>query len=280
MRRELTHRKAGRREGAIQFVLPAFPPSCAILCLLAACNDERHYVGDPPVLQIALTQDTPAAFAAEDTEVFVIEQRVELPILRPSDTVLADLQTAAQKFDGLPFPRMPWIARDDLATSIDFTLYNLDDEPHDVSVVLNGFNEFDEYVPGIRVVDDEVEIDFAQWERLYRLEGKQRLSRTIREEELDEAAVDLATVVNGAPNSNEVVYFENLSDRDERSRKYIPDVVPGLGGFRIGMRAFGAGNVLLEATVRVRESNDRLAAADEPVFELQPEPFTPVAPEL
>jgi hypothetical protein len=248
-------------------------------CVLA-CNDERRYVGDPPVVQVALTGDTPAAFTMEDTQIFVIEQRVALPIRKPTDTVLADLQTAAQDMDGLPFPRMPWLARDALSLQVDFTLYNLDDQAHDVTVTMNGFNEFDEYVPGINVIDDDVVIDFAQWERLYTVPAKQRIARTIREEEFDEAAVDLATVVNGAPSSNQVVYFENLSDRDSRSQKYIPAVIPGLGGFRIGMRTTEAVNVLLEATVRVRDTDDRLAEGDDARFELHPEPFTPVAPEL
>jgi hypothetical protein len=248
-----------------------------LLSLLAlACNDERRYVGDPQVVQVAITGETMPALASEEAAVFIVEQRIELPIREPSETVLADLQTAAGKYEGLPFPRMPWVSRDDLAVSVDFALYNLDADSHDVTVTLNGFNEFDEYVPGVNVVDDEVVIDFSQWERLYRLEGKQRLARTIREEELDEAAVDLATVVNGAPSSNQVVYFENLSDRDPRSRMFIPKVVPGLGGFRIGLRTTEAGNVLLEATVKVREAEDRLADDDDDVFMMQPEPFMPV----
>jgi len=285
MKREI-HRKAGRREVQARFVLPVFPTSCSILCALLTlgCNDERRYVGDPQVVQVAITGATAPALMGDGAAIFVVEQRIELPIRAPSQTALADLQTAAAKFEGLPFPRMPWVARDDLAVSVDFTLYNLDEQPHDLTVTLNGFNEFDEYVPAIAIVDDEVVIDFSQWERLYRVEGKQRLTRTIREEELDEAAVDLATVVNGAPSSNQVVYFENLSDRDTRSRAFIPKVVPGLAGFRIGVRLSGGAdeprNVLLEATVKVREVEDRLAADDDEVFMLMPEPFTPVAPEL
>jgi hypothetical protein len=261
-----------------------FGGSIILLVVLAGCNDERRYIGDPPVVQVAITGATAPALTSEETAIFVVEQRIELPIREPSQTTLADLQTAAGKFQGLPFPRMPWVARDDLAVSVDFTLYNLDDQPHDLTVIVNGFNEFDEYVPGINIVDDELVIDFSQWERLYRVEGKQRLARTIREEELDEAAVDLATVVNGAPSSNQVVYFENLSDRDARSRAFIPKVVPGLAGFRIGLRLTGGvdepRNVLLEATVKVREVEDRLADDGDDVFMLMPEPFMPVAPEL
>jgi hypothetical protein len=269
-----------QRKFSVFGVLRRLGGSTFLLLLLTSCNDERRYIGDPQVVQVAITGATAPALMGEESAIFVVEQRIELPIRAPSQTALADLQTAAAKFEGLPFPRMPWIGRDDLAVSVDFTLYNLDDQAHDVTVIVNGFNEFDEYVPGINVVDDEVVIDFSQWERLYKVAGKQRLTRTIREEELDEAAVDLATVVNGAPSSNQVVYFENLSDRDARSRPFIPEVVPGLGGFRLGIRTTEAGNVLLEATVKVRDVEDRLADDDDQVFMLMPEPFMPVAPEL
>ncbi|HMI91483.1 MAG TPA: hypothetical protein VK509_08980, partial [Polyangiales bacterium] len=96
-----------------------------LLLLALGCNDERRYIGDPQVVQVAITGATAPALMSEDAAIFVVEQRIELPIRQPSQTALADLQTAAGKFEGLPFPRMPWIARDDLAVSVDFTLYNL-----------------------------------------------------------------------------------------------------------------------------------------------------------
>ena len=74
---------------------------------------------------------------------------------------------------------------------------------------------------------------------------------------VDEMAVDLATVVNGAPNSDEVIYFENNSATDTRSRPFIPKVIPGLIALRLGMRATAASNVLLEASVRVRHEDQR-----------------------
>ena len=104
--------------------------------------------------------------------------------------------------------------------------------------------------------------------------------RTIREEDLDEVAVDLATVVNGAPNSNEVVYYDNKSYKDPRSMKFVPKVVPGLAGMRIGLRATEAGRWLLEASVRVRDAGERLAdEGEQHPFQIMPQPFMPVAQE-
>jgi hypothetical protein len=57
-------------------------------------------------------------------------------------------------------------------------------------------------------------------------------------------------------------------------------VIPGLVGFRLGLRATAAANVLLEATVRVRDHGSRLVEEGGDVLQARPEPFTPMAPEL
>jgi hypothetical protein len=249
-------------------------------CLaLAACAEERRYIGEGGLYQVALAADTAPALEGEDGEgaLYIVERRIELPVRQPPETTLQDLQESADNFEGLPFPRMPFVERDDLPVQVDFTLSNLDDDERQIAVIVNGYNEFDEYVPGAMVVDDELVIDLSQWERIYELGPKERISFTIREEEFDEAAVDLATVVNGAPNPQQVVYFENKSVSDTRSREYIPAVIPGLMGFRIGLRSLGAARVVLDASVRVRDVGDRLADDNDALFEVEPEPFMPSA---
>jgi len=171
---------------------------------------------------------------------------------------------------------MPWVSRGQVELEVDYRLMSFEDREVQVAVILNGFNEFHEYMPGVTVIDDEAVADFSQWERLYALSPMEALDGTIREEELDEVAVDLATVVNGAPNSQEVVYFENKSATDERNRQYIPEVIPALVGIRLGLRAEQAASVLLEATVRVRDIDGKLADDDEPRLQAHPEPFTPI----
>lgn len=251
----------------------------AMMVLLSACAEERRYLGEAGLHQVALTKSTRPAFATKGDALFVVEQRVGLPVLRPPESVLHDLRQAASAFDDLPFRRLPWVQRGDLAIEVDFTLSNLDDAMREVVVIVNGFNEFHEYRPGLTVTDDAITPDFSQWERAYRLEPEQRISRTIREEEFDEIAVDLAIVVNGAPDSNAVVFFENESSDDQRSSALIPDVVPGLAGFHIGLRATAAADLVLDVSVRVRDAGERLADEGDEVFEPRPEPFAPIAAE-
>jgi hypothetical protein len=261
----------------------ALRTSIAIACVLGiaviGCTDERRYVGAGGVYQVALTANTQPAYTAGEDSIYIVEQRVELPIVAPTQTQLDDLQKGAAHYGKLPFPRLPWINRGDLAIEVDFTLSNLDGKAeHQATVIVNGIDEFYEYVPGVKIIDKNPVPDYAQWERAYTVKANERLTRTIREEEMDEVAVDLATVVNGAPNSNEVVFFENKSYSDPRSKPYVPKVVPGLAGFRFGLRATDPGRWLLEVSVRVRDHTGLLAdEGAKHTYQIMPKPFMPVA---
>lgn len=250
----------------------------AVACA-CACGDPRTYVGDGTLYQVALTPTTAAALMTDNGALYVVETHAELPIRAPSSAELAQLQSGVKAYANLPFPRLPWVQRDDLALQLEFSLSNLDGTAHDVDVIVNGADEFFEYVPKVIEPDDEAPIPLhSQWERRYHLDGDERIAVTVREEEFDEMAVDLATVVNGAPNSDEVVYFENKSNSDPRSMKYIPKVIPGLTALRLGLRAEQPGTILLEATLRVRDVGDKLADDGEATMKLMPMLFESVVP--
>lgn len=227
--------------------------------LSAGCAQESEFVGPNGLYAFAMTESTPAYIMTEEAALYLVETRVELPIEIPSDSEMADLMAAPTT----PYDRTPWVRLDDLAIEVDLSVTNLMDERRRLTVVVNGFNEFHEYVPAVTVDDDEVVVDFSMWERAIDIEGGETFQWTIREEELDEVAIDLATVVNGAPNANEVVYFENQSSVDVRAQPFIPSVIPGLTGFRLGILAQGASNIVVEASVRVRDVNDRLADVED-----------------
>ena len=252
--------------------------SCALW--IGACADEQTYIGDGKLYQVALTPETAPALVTEDGGLYIVETHAETPIRPPTASEMSALQSGVARFPGLPFPRLPWVEREDFAFLVDFSLSNLDDSTHDIDVIINGVNEFFEYVPGVIQEEDEEPIPLhSQWEKRYRLSPKQRISITVREEDFDEMAVDLATVVNGAPNSDQIVYFENKSYSDPRSKPYIPKVIPGLTGLRLGLRSSAAGNVLLEASVRVRDAGEKLAEDGKPRMRLMPMPFESVVPE-
>lgn len=248
---------------------------CAAL-FSVGCDTQQEYVG-AGTYAFAMTETTPPFFEADTAAIYEVETRVTLPIVPPTDAEMAALGGSAPT----PFARMPWLERNDLDVQIEYTISNLEDEPVMVAVTLNGINEFNEYVPAATIIEEEPVSDYAQSERILNLAAGQRYNGTIRQEELDEVAVDLATVVNGAPNANQIVYFENQSASDPRSQRYIPTVIPGLVGFRLGLRAAGevAPRIVLEATVRVRSDSPKFAT-DDVVPWVPPAPaiFTPAPP--
>lgn len=250
-----------------------------LTCVLGiGCQSEATFVGDD-VVSFALTEDTTPLIETDEAALYLVEYRVDLPIRDPGDEIMRALRDDARDYEGLPFARLPWVGRDDLAIEVDYTIANMDDVPHDlITVTANGINEFTEYVPAFTVDDDDVFADYALWERTHKLDPLERQTFTIRQEEFDEAAVDLATVVNGAPNSNQIVHPNNESHNDARSQMYIPEVIPGLIAVRLGIRAEETANIVLEASVRVLEYNRRFAEGNERLLEMAPEIFRPVVP--
>ena len=230
----------------------------ALTFTLTGCLNDSVFVGPTPdesVYAFALTEDTPAFASTDDAAFFLVETRVELPIEIPSDEELASLQTQSIE----PYDRMPWVRHLDLGIEVDLAVTNLMDERRSVTITANGITEFHEYVPGVTIVDDDVVPNFNQWERTVSLDAGETFFWTVREEAFDEVATDLATIANGALNPNQVVYFENHSSTDVRAQPFIPSVIAGLVGFRLGLGATEASNIVLEASVRVRDEEGRLA---------------------
>jgi hypothetical protein len=243
------------------------------------CLVEQRYVtpeGGGP-WAFAVDETTPPFFMSEDGNVYLVEQRVEIPFREPTDEEL----DALDELDDLqiPYATLPWLRRGDIEIQIDYTLSNLSlEDTVELTVTANGLNEFHEYNPGVRIVDDDLVVDFAGWERLIRLAPGERRSGTIREEHLDEIAVDLATVVNGVPNANQIVHPQNHSAVDARSQLFIPDVIPALTGVRVGMRVetdegATAPPIVMELVVRVRDVRRVLSPRDV-------EPWVPPTPVL
>ena len=220
---------------------------------LTGCNlEQRYLVPDGSLLYAAaITAETPAVIESdEDGSLYVVESRIDFPVRPPTDEEMAALDVDVIP----PFARRPWVVRDDYAVELDLTVSNLEATPQIVTVTVNGISEFTEYMPSATVVDDELVIDFSQWERTYLLEPGARRTVTVREEELDEIAVDLASVTNGDACSalaNQIVYFMNQAGIDPRSTACIPGIVPGLVGVRMGIRVTAAGaapNIAIEAS--------------------------------
>ena len=251
------------------------PPRFALIALLtlaltpvAACSDQE-FVGENGFYVFAISESTPPLVMTDEAALYMVEERILLPLKEPTNRQLRDLERERRDVgDPYPYDRLPWVTRGDYELEVDYLLVNLDDEPRRVDVTINGINEFHEYVPEFEIDDDEIIVEFSQWERSLALEPLERRAGTIREENLDEAAVDLATVVNGVTNANFTVHPNNQHQTDTRSGPFIPEVVPALAGFRAGLRTTEAANIVMELTIRVRDEKNRVISNVDNAWEM------------
>lgn len=246
----------------------------ALLVLLAVqgCMQEQRYVVEESVLE--MTEDAEPFFVDEDDNAFFrVQRRLSFPITPPPGDYDFNMGR-----DPAPFPRAPWVSEGDVSYQLDWAIENRT-RPRDaagrIEVVLyvDGINEFHIYEP----TPPE---DFHQYERRLTLAAGERASGTIRELALSEVAIDLATVVNGAPNSNLVVFPASNSRTDDRVQQYIPDLLPGLVGLRVGLLTTEAVPVELTVSVRATDHGDRIPKRGDAAWDLpDPAPFVPVVPE-
>lgn len=252
----------------------ATPSRHALLSLLAAscsaCVAEQRYIVENAA--VAMSADAEPVFVNDDEdELYVVSRTLDFPITPPSELVVERL-TSAPAETVAPFPRAPWVGVDDIEYTLDFVVQNAGDTPVSVLVGLDGVSEFNVYAPGPE--------DLHQWERRFALAARERARFSVSALEMRELAVDLATVVNGAPNSNLVVQFSSQSGRDPRVSEYIPKVLPGLVGVVASLSTSQAAPVQLELSVRAEDLGGRVPKRGESRWELPaPAPFVPVVAE-
>lgn len=237
--------------------------------LVGACDlNEPHYF--PAPMPIELTADAvPSAGTVE----------VTLPFRAPT---VAETQGLAKESAELGFVA-PWLRRDELALSVQYTVTNLADVPGVATVTLDGADELTDYDPaavraaltaaGVREQDQQV-LSLVQKTPVV-LAGGAQLRDTVREDEIAEAELDLDALGRwmGAPQS----LLINASYASPLGLEMVPakEIVPALFKVRLGLAATTA--MRLEAVVRVRQTRERLASDGDPVFSPTPTVYTPPA---
>lgn len=236
---------------------------------LVGC-EANTYLGDAGVFQLALLETSAPLATYRESALFKVERAVIIPMSGPQSE--EDWSSLWTDNEGLPWERRPWLERHDYELEIDWTLTNLDDVEHTLTLYVNGRNEFDHYLPQYGRDLAGLVPDTNQFERTLALAPLGELAGTIREDQLDEVAVDLASVVNGA--SDPAYLMTHASALDPDSAALVPPIVPGLTMLYVGLQVLrplgseldpdlAGANVVLEFSVRVRDRAGRLVAEDQ-----------------
>ncbi|HLV20489.1 MAG TPA: hypothetical protein VKZ49_06400 [Polyangiaceae bacterium] len=249
------------------------------------CGEETttHSIG--PIV-LGLSADSEPTYDDGELTLFEVKLPVRLPIAAPRDADLDALRQVRTE----PYGRHPWVTAEQVAVQVSWTLTNLDPEPVDVRLLLDPWNEFGRYWPGLALIDaDDAEFlpNLSGYDLQIRLPGttsdpggdaapKSRVSGTITYDDMQELAVDFATVINVIENPpppidggldidpsltyvNHAFHLENRS-HDPRSliAPYVPQVIAGLTGFDLGLRTFVPANVAIEIVIEVTDQDGGL----------------------
>ncbi len=225
------------------------------LALLAGCNDPI-YLNENRALETTLDSAT-MTFTA-DSDLYV------LPVRRPSADEQKELATERQTRK-LPMA-IPWVAEEDFAIEIEYTLENFDAIPVEATFSLNGGNEFGDYIPAdFKSTDPNAPLPLPLLGGTpLVLAAKESHSGMFREDEIAEAAVDLEAIVRYPLQDVMTTPFVVIAHNSTVTRdglQNIPagDVTPQMVRFYFALSA--TGNVRADFVIRVRDRSGKLGSA-------------------
>jgi hypothetical protein len=248
--------------------------SCALIA--SACGTQEQTRNLQPE-QVGLTPDVAPIFEDDESQLFEVKRGLQFPILDPSAAEMASLNRAPVE----PYGRQPWITNKDVKVQLTWTISNLDADEHVVEMLIDPWNEFGRYYPGMNLTNAEEQTfkpNFSGIDRYYVLAGKSaggssRRHGTCTFDDMNEMAVDFATVQNmikfppPLPNgaqadpdmmvdplptyANHAFNFINHSYDDVLVAPYIPAVVAGLTGVDFGFRTTEKATIALEIQIEV-----------------------------
>jgi hypothetical protein len=223
------------------------------LVLAAACNNGSADQVTAPTA-VGMTNSLAPYYQDGQITLYQAQTPVALPVKKPS----GNLGPAPK---GTPYSHAPYLTVDDESVEIHWVLTNLDTVSHNVWLLIDPWNEFVRWKPGVTVVSDEETLPNEGYDQEFVLAPKSKMEGTITTDDTKEIAIKLASVQNflaspaGQPmmmdagasdNSldptqvcNNIFDYQNRSNSvppDPFFTPWIPPVIAGLTGFDLGIR--------------------------------------------
>jgi hypothetical protein len=159
---------------------------------MACTNGAPDQLTKPVVL--GMTSTTQAYYSVGNTTIYEVQIPVALPVRRPT---AADKPAMGAAPAGTPYPHAPFLRAEDESVEIHYVLSNVSGQKQTVWLLIDPWNEFVRYKPGITVVNDEVTVPNLGYEPGgpgFVLEPKSRTEGTITSDDMHEVAIKLASV--------------------------------------------------------------------------------------
>ncbi|HEU5060906.1 MAG TPA: hypothetical protein VFU21_30455 [Kofleriaceae bacterium] len=233
------------------------------LLAAAGCTDDPVYVQGPMPVEVA---DGGGSASAS----------LLLPIRLETTT---EMEARAARMTELGV-MIPFVTREDLELSVEWTVKNLSDADGVARVQMNGANEWFAYNPAAFVEDVENQDEPPPLSGDVPIEvaaGSER-SGVFREDQLAEASLDLELITRGGftPFAALLDVHEDMDEMTDTAGMTVPsEVFAGL--VRIDMTLVADRHMVLEFSVRARDHRDP-PLLHEDLLDALPEELQPLAP--
>jgi hypothetical protein len=241
-------------------------------CVMVACSGEGEKEVLPPVV-IGMLETAPPIYDDGEEQIFQVTREVRLPYRRADDG-----ERPSGKAD--PYPRPAFHVTADSRVTIRFTLSNLENKQHDVALLIDPWNEFVRYVPGVSAGrEDSVLPNFSGIERSFVLPPMGRVEGIITPDDMIELAADLTIAMSlqkrpppadgnfgGAILYNRTFNVQNRSSEpDPVLRDWMPasrDTIAAVTGFDAGLRTSEAAKIAVELVIDIEDLHGERVVMD------------------
>jgi hypothetical protein len=234
---------------------------CAVVVGLVACSNNGDAQVIPPTV-LGMSDTTAPTYDDGETQIYQVSRDVTLPTRRPKDG-----ERPGGSVD--PYPRTPFYLAKDTRITVRFTLTNLGEDQVVTELLLDPWNEFVHYNPGIIVTDEMTLPNFSGIDRWFEVPAHGRIEGIITPDDMVELATDLATAMQlhatpppgdsqfGGP----ALYNRAFNEQNRSSQPdvvlagYIPKTVAGVTGFDLGLRTSTKAKLAVEIVIDIDDVN-------------------------
>jgi len=225
----------------------------AALGSAVACSNGSADQVDGP-LDVGMNGTVQPSYSDGNITLYDVYTHVELPIRRPTQAEIQGLGAAPK---GTPYPHAPYMLAGDESLEVHFVITNLESTAQSVWLLVDPWNEFVRWKPGVTVVSDEETDPNYGYDTEYLVPANSRVEGTLLTDDMQEIATKLASVENylasstamqaeadaGDNSLDPTEVCNNIFNPQNRSNSgdlvyspWIPPVIAGLTGFDIGLR--------------------------------------------
>jgi hypothetical protein len=280
------------RDGLAPLLLPAAGVAL-VVALAGGCSNDSNDQQTAPVA-LGMTSSIAPYYSDQNITIYQVQVPVQFPVKQPSSA-----DTSNPPPNNTPYAYSPYLVASDESVEVHYTLSNLDNQDQTVWLLVDPWNEFVRWNPGITVVNEDVTLPNYGYDQAFIVPAMSRVEGTITTDDFIEIATKLASVQQllaspqamaaaaadaGSMNTfdatglaNHIFNPQNRSNAwDPLYQPWIPPVIAGVTGFDLGLRTYDtAANIAVEITVDIVDQNgDRFVPADSNDPQLGPPPAT------